>query len=202
VSAGEASGPTRYRWPDRAATIQDGTVQDGATQRGFGQRRTRQCGDGLRGARKRGEVRRRPRPALTWAPERTALDRARWWRKVTWTAVLALGAGNARVAAPVSAVAFGPDGEADGDNPQDAAFVIGRGWGVPWETDWYTTPGFGDLKAGTGLLLDMGRAARRGCGSLPALRARYLLLWFTRLPPDTAGTYQASVYDVRVTELP
>ncbi|MGO9779699.1 MAG: helix-turn-helix domain-containing protein [Streptosporangiaceae bacterium] len=25
------------------------------------------------------------------------------------------------------------------------------------------------------------------------VRARYLLIWFTRLPPDTAGTYQASI---------
>jgi hypothetical protein len=29
-------------------------------------------------------------------------------------------------------------------------------------------------------------------------RARYLLIWFTQLPPDSAGTFQASVYDVRV----
>ncbi len=28
---------------------------------------------------------------------------------------------------------------------------------------------------------------------------RYVLLWFTRLPPDQAGTYQASVYDIRLT---
>jgi len=29
-------------------------------------------------------------------------------------------------------------------------------------------------------------------------RARYLLIWFTQLPPDSAGTFKASVYDVRV----
>jgi hypothetical protein len=29
-------------------------------------------------------------------------------------------------------------------------------------------------------------------------RARYLLIWFTLLPPDSAGTFQASVYNVRV----
>lgn len=28
--------------------------------------------------------------------------------------------------------------------------------------------------------------------------ARYVLIWFTRLPPDTSGTFQASVYDVRL----
>ena len=29
-------------------------------------------------------------------------------------------------------------------------------------------------------------------------RARYLLIWFTQLPADSAGTFKASVYDVRV----
>lgn len=28
--------------------------------------------------------------------------------------------------------------------------------------------------------------------------ARYLLIWFTQLPPDSAGTFKASVYDVRL----
>jgi len=27
---------------------------------------------------------------------------------------------------------------------------------------------------------------------------RYLLIWFTKLPPDNAGTYQASVYKITV----
>ena len=29
-------------------------------------------------------------------------------------------------------------------------------------------------------------------------KARYLLLWFTQLPPDSSGTFQAIVYDVRL----
>ena len=29
--------------------------------------------------------------------------------------------------------------------------------------------------------------------------ARYLLIWFTKLPPDNAGTYQAAVYAIHVT---
>ena len=29
-------------------------------------------------------------------------------------------------------------------------------------------------------------------------RARYLLIWFTLLPPDSAGAFQASVFDVRI----
>lgn len=27
-------------------------------------------------------------------------------------------------------------------------------------------------------------------------RGRYVLIWFTKLAPDTSGTYQASVYNV------
>lgn len=29
------------------------------------------------------------------------------------------------------------------------------------------------------------------------VNARYLLIWFTRLPPDASGTFQASIYNVR-----
>jgi hypothetical protein len=140
--------------------------------------------------------------------------------------------------APVSAVAFGPDGPADGDNPQNAARVLADP-AAGWLTDWYATPDFGDLKTGTGLLLDMGRTitvttVRLTLGGLPGAnlqlrlgavpelsalpvattatdagdllslplttpaRARYILLWFTRLPPDGAGTYQVFVHQVTV----
>ena len=30
------------------------------------------------------------------------------------------------------------------------------------------------------------------------VHVRYLLIWFTKLPPDGAGTYQASVYKIIV----
>jgi hypothetical protein len=53
--------------------------------------------------------------------------------------------------------AFGPDGVADGDNPGHAAYAITPGAPEPWRTEWYTTPDFGHLKQGTGLLIDMGR---------------------------------------------
>ena len=139
---------------------------------------------------------------------------------------------------PVSAVAFGPQGTADGDNPQNAARVL-TDPSSGWLTAWYTTPNFGNLQAGTGLLLDMGRTVtittvritlgglpganlelRAGAvpefGALPVVttatdagdllnlrlaapaRARYVLLWFTRLPPDGAGTYQVLVHQVTV----
>ena len=139
---------------------------------------------------------------------------------------------------PVSAVAFGPDGTADGDNPQNAARVLSDP-AAGWLTQWYATPNFGELKTGTGLLLDMGRTVtittvrltlggppgaslQLRAGSVPALsalpvvtaatnagdlltmspatpaKARYVLLWFTRLPPDGAGTYQIFVHQVTV----
>jgi hypothetical protein len=49
-------------------------------------------------------------------------------------------------------------------------------------------------------------AAARTAGAGGAVRlpfshpahGRYVLLWFTRLPPDPAGTFQAAVYDVRL----
>jgi cytoskeletal protein RodZ len=33
---------------------------------------------------------------------------------------------------------------------------------------------------------------------LQPTRGRYVLVWFTRLPPDQAGTFQASVYNIKV----
>ncbi len=136
------------------------------------------------------------------------------------------------------AMAFGPRGTADGDNPQVAQYAITHA-SSPWQTDWYASPRFGLLKSGTGLLLDMGKTVTissvridlspyRGAdlqlrlGDAPeltdlrvaaraadvggtvqltprsALRARYVLIWFTLLPPNGAGTYQEAVYRVVV----
>jgi hypothetical protein len=143
-----------------------------------------------------------------------------------------------RTIVPVSAEAFGPDGAANGDNPQIAGRVL-TDPASGWLTQWYATPNFGALKQGTGLLLDMGRtvtiatvrltlggypganlelrlganpefsalpvaASASNAGtvvSLPlkaSVRARYVLLWFTKLPPDGAGTYQVFVHGVTV----
>jgi hypothetical protein len=144
----------------------------------------------------------------------------------------------AQTLVPVSAVAFGPQGTADGDNPQIAARVL-TDPAMGWVSQWYATPSFGDLKQGTGLLLDLGRTvtvttvtltlgsppgtalelrlgaapdlsalpvvttatATRDRLSLPLAspaKARYVLLWFTRLPPDDAGTYQLFVHQVAI----
>ncbi|HWG00535.1 MAG TPA: hypothetical protein VG164_01645 [Trebonia sp.] len=142
----------------------------------------------------------------------------------------------------VAAVAFGPTGTGDGDNPQLAGNVL-TDPGAGWMSDWYTTDLFGELKRGTGLLLDMGRAVSLGKvsvdlgtasgtslqlragaqpapGALPVLAsaadagarvsfplakpvtARYVLLWFTKLPPDGSGTYQAAVHGVTIAGRP
>lgn len=141
------------------------------------------------------------------------------------------------------AEAFGPNGAGDGDNPHSALSPITPGASSPWQTDWYTTAEFGQLKQGTGLLLDMGSPAtitsvrialgpaigaglQLRVGDTPALadlpvaasasdvggtvslhlahatRAQYVLIWFTMLPPNSAGQYQASVYQVRVSGQP
>ena len=140
---------------------------------------------------------------------------------------------------PVSAVAFGPSGSGQGDNPQLAPLAIDSSPATAWQTDWYTTARFGNLYPGTGLLLDMGRtvtitSARITLGRTPGAglqlrvgaaaslaglptaahadhaggvvdlqlgtpaRGRYVLLWFTMLPPDPAGTFQVSVNSVRL----
>jgi len=145
-----------------------------------------------------------------------------------------------RTLVPVSAAAFGPLGESVGDHPELARLAIDGILATAWHTSWYATASFGNLKPGTGLLLDMGHpvtitAAQVTLGTIigadlqlraggqPAqqdlrlvahaadvggvltipitrpVTARYLLIWFTRLPPDGSGTYQANVYNVRLT---
>jgi Helix-turn-helix domain len=143
-----------------------------------------------------------------------------------------------------SAAGFGPGGLADGDNSRIASYAITRGAPAPWQSQWYATAQFGNLKQGTGLILDLGRTATitsvridlasyQGAnlqlrvgdtdGALSSLRvaaaadnvggtvrlhlrspqqARYVLIWFTLLPPNGAGQYQASVYHVVVNGRP
>lgn len=133
------------------------------------------------------------------------------------------------------AAAFGPAGAADGDNPNIAGRAIDGSASTAWQTNWYATATFGELKSGTGLLVDLGsqvridevtillgteagadlelktgdstsslgtRATSSGAGGQVTLKtsttARYILLWFTALPPDDSGTYQVSVYNITV----
>jgi transcriptional regulator with XRE-family HTH domain len=146
----------------------------------------------------------------------------------------------AHAMAMVSAAAFGPHGGmGTGDDPQNAHLAIDGARGTAWRTDWYTTPQFGNLYAGTGLVVDMGRpvtvtavrvtlgpaagatfqirvgdqpslaamppvARSAGPGGLVRLtlaspaQGRYVMVWFTKLPPDPAGTYRADIYGIAV----
>ena len=146
----------------------------------------------------------------------------------------------ARTVIPASAATFDPYGDGQGAGAaQLAQQAIDDSPTTAWHTAWYTTAMFGNLKPGTGLLLDMGRPVtitgiKITLGSLPgadfqvrtgaaaasladthpvtrvtgaggqvdrqlttpARGARYVLIWFTRLPPDASGTFQATVYNV------
>jgi cytoskeletal protein RodZ len=145
----------------------------------------------------------------------------------------------ARALAVAGAEPFGPGGAGTGDNPQSAALAIDSHTSTGWKSHWYTSAALGNLKPGTGLLLDMGRRVtitdaelalggfygadvQLRAGNVPALtglhqvasasgaggtvhlnlkapaRAKYVLIWFSQLPPDGAGTYQAAVYHVIV----
>ena len=147
--------------------------------------------------------------------------------------------GRVTVLAPVGAVAFGPDGTADGDNPQLASRAIDGNPATAWTTNWYGMPRFANVQEGTGLLLDMGHPVtitgagvtlgnapgadfQLRVGNTPSVAdlspvaiatdasgamgvrltfpvtARYVLLWFTALPPSGSGTYQVSVYNISV----
>lgn len=138
-----------------------------------------------------------------------------------------------------SVAAFGPDGLSDGDNPAMTSQILDVSSDQPWYSQWYATPQFGNLRSGTGLLLDMGKTVtvssvqlvlgtapgadvqiRVGDSPYPAdlssvasafdvggtvrlsaatpTRERYVLIWFTRLPPGPQGHYQIDVYDLTV----
>ncbi len=137
-----------------------------------------------------------------------------------------------------SAVAFGPAGPSQGDDPSQAALAVDGSDSTAWHTDWYAQANLNGQQ-GTGLLLDMGASVTLSsvqvllgsppggtvelrAGDTPSLSglpvvaqatnpggtltlqpgapvtARYVLIWFTQLPPDNAGTYQAFVYNVTV----
>jgi O-antigen/teichoic acid export membrane protein len=142
--------------------------------------------------------------------------------------------------APVSATSFDPYGTGQGENGSLAPLAIDASPATAWHTEWYASPRMGNLKPGTGLLLDLGQRAtiarvrillgpargatfqvrvgdeaaalgdfRVAAGATdvggrvdlrlarPA-RGRYILIWFTVLPPDSSGTFQASVFNVRL----
>jgi len=147
---------------------------------------------------------------------------------------------------PVSAHGFDPldtPGDPNDENDALAGYAIDGDPATAWRSQYYLgNPVFGGLKAGSGLILDMGRrvglrsvtitfgaepgadvaievggddtlaastlgtfttvATADGVGgthtfrtSSPA-RGRYLLIWFTRLPPVGPGRFQAEIYGI------
>jgi hypothetical protein len=61
---------------------------------------------------------------------------------------------------PVSATVYNPLGDSGDDDPGDAQNVIDGNAGTGWHTSFYFTHLFGNLKKGTGLIIDMGRPVR------------------------------------------
>jgi hypothetical protein len=176
----------------------------------------------------------------TVAPSKTATGIAPPGRAATGTVSTGTGAPPGSHPLSVTSVAaFGPEGLSDGDNPSVVAGLLNGSADQPWYSQWYATPTFGNLRSGTGLLLDMGDtvtvksaqlvlgaapganvqvlvgneqdiadmttiASAYGVGGTVRLTAttpasgRYVLIWFTRLPPNAQGEYQVDVYGVSI----
>jgi cytoskeletal protein RodZ len=72
---------------------------------------------------------------------------------------------------------------------------LGASRGASLELRAGTSPALADLhtvatSAGPGGTVELSLAS--------PVQARYLLIWFTKLPPDSSGTYQASIYAITV----
>ncbi len=150
--------------------------------------------------------------------------------------------------APVSAHGYDPldtSGDPRDENDSLAAYAIDQDPATSWQSQYYLgNPAFGGLKAGSGLIVDMGRKIRLSAvtvtfGSVPgadvsvkagndgtlaasalpsfttiatadgiggqhtfkatrSVRARYVLIWFTKLPPVSPGKYQAQIFSIMV----
>ena len=151
---------------------------------------------------------------------------------------------------PAGAQGFDPLTSASADptneETQDARYAIDGSSSTDWSSQWYASPEFGQLKAGSGLMIDMGRPVRfstvtvtfsaepgaqvkvlvgnsndRSKQNLDSMTTvasadnptgtytfritsqtagRYLVIWFTRLPPrpGSTGKYEAQVFNVSI----
>jgi len=139
-----------------------------------------------------------------------------------------------------------PSADPTNEETQDAKFAIDRSRSSSWTSQWYASPEFGHLKAGSGLMIDMGRPvkfssvtvtfnseqgaqvklllgnsrerSKQNLDSMTTVASadnptgpytfhitsqatgRYLVVWFTRLPPrpGSAGQYEAQVFNVTI----
>jgi transcriptional regulator with XRE-family HTH domain len=76
-----------------------------------------------------------------------------------------------------------------------AEVTLGSASGADLQLRAGTAPALADLPT-VAAATDAGGAVRLSLAT-PVL-ARYVLIWFTKLPPDSTGTFQASVYNVRI----
>ncbi|HUD40071.1 MAG TPA: helix-turn-helix domain-containing protein [Streptosporangiaceae bacterium] len=76
-----------------------------------------------------------------------------------------------------------------------ARLMLGEPGGTDMELRAGDTPALADLPV-VARAHDAGGAVQ--LRPAVAVRARYVLIWLTRLPPDSGGTFLASVYDVRL----
>jgi putative peptide zinc metalloprotease protein len=152
------------------------------------------------------------------------------------------------VLAAVSAHGFDPldtQGDPFDENDAAAGYAIDQNPATSWQSQYYLgNPVFGGLKAGSGLILDMGRAVRLrsvtvtfgpapgadvaimvgnddtlAASTLPtfttvaaadgiggthtfrttsSVRRRYVLIWFTKLPPTGPDKFQAQIFNIVV----
>jgi hypothetical protein len=72
----------------------------------------------------------------------------------------AASAAAAALVKPVSASVYNPLGSPGDDDPADAGNAIAGSASTPWHTSYYFSPVFGNLKKGTGLIVDLGRQVR------------------------------------------
>jgi O-antigen/teichoic acid export membrane protein len=114
----------------------------------------------------------------------------------------------ARTLKPVSTVSFDPYG-AQGASMKPVPLPVDTRPTTAWHTDWYTTAHFGNLKPGTGLLLDMGRTVtisgvRLLLGSAPGadfqLRVGAAASSLDDLPTVTNATDAGGRVDLQLTK--
>jgi hypothetical protein len=151
---------------------------------------------------------------------------------------------------PVGATGFdpltSPSADPGNENSQYAKYAIDNSLRTSWTSQWYASADFGRLKAGSGLLIDMGKpvkfatvtitfnsqpgasvkllvgnSAARSKQNLASMKTiasaqsptgaltfrikgqptgRYLVVWFTQLPPQSGnnGKYEAEIFNVAV----
>lgn len=157
---------------------------------------------------------------------------------------------SASVLRPAIATGFdpltSPSKDSGNENTQYAGYAIDSSMQTSWTSQWYASADFGGLKAGSGLLIDMGKpvkfasvtvtfnsepganvkllvgnSAARSRQNLQSMTTvasaqsptgtftfriqgkptgRYLVIWFTRLPPRPGhkGQYEAQIFNVAV----